>query len=269
MPFNSLSAEMELRDGAVSLHPLRLGVGRGGIEGTIRLTPRDGGAMTANADVQFRQLDLSQLMRVTGDYQGAGSINGRARIEGTGNSFAAILGNGNGGATLAMSGGNLSALLVDLSGLRLGSAVLSALGVPGRTGVQCFVADLGLTRGVAQARTVLVDTESVLIGVEGQVNLAREALDLRIRSESKEFTIGALPTDIRVRGTFRNPDIGVDTEELLARGGAAGVLGLLVAPVAALLPTIQFGIGEDNRCENLVRGGGRRATRGGTEARPR
>lgn len=44
--------------------------------------------------------------------------------------------------------------------------------------------------------------------------------------------------------------------ELLARGGAAAAIGALLAPVAGLLPTIQLGIGEDDRCERMVRGGG-------------
>ncbi len=258
VPFDNMAAELELRDGAIALRPLRVGVGRGAIEGTITLTPRDRGAMQAVADVRFNRLDVSRLMRVTGDYQGAGALNGRARIDGTGNSFASIVGNGNGGLTVSMSGGNLSALLVDLSGLRLGSAFLSAIGVPGRTPVQCFIGDFGLTRGNLQARALILDTESVIILGEGNVNIAQERLNLRFRSESKSFTVGALPTDIRVQGTFRNPDIGVDLEELAVRGGIAGGLAALIAPVAGLLPTIQLGIGEDDRCENLVRGGGRR-----------
>jgi hypothetical protein len=42
---------------------------------------------------------------------------------------------------MAMSGGDLSAVLVDLSGLHFGKALLSALGMPDKTRVQCFVGD--------------------------------------------------------------------------------------------------------------------------------
>ncbi|SHI88863.1 hypothetical protein SAMN02745194_01276 [Roseomonas rosea] len=255
IPFDNMRAVMEVKDGAVTLRPLTLGVGTGRIEGTIALTPRDGERLHARADVQFQRLDLSRLMQATNTFEGAGRINGRARIEGTGRSFADILGSGNGEVTLGMSGGNLSALLVDLSGLRLGNAILSALGVPGRTVVQCFVANVGLQRGVAGLRTVLLDTEDVIINATGAVNIAREQLDVRLRSESKSFTIGALPTSILIDGSFRNPDVGPEMGELAARGGIIGGLAALVAPVAGLLPTIQFGTGEDNRCEGLVRRG--------------
>ena len=93
------------------------------------------------------------------------------------------------------------------------------------------------------------------MNVTGNVDLARERLDVRLRSESKTFTIGAVPTSILIDGTFRSPDVGPDMTELAARGGLIGGLAALVAPVAGLLPTIQFGTGEDGRCEALVRRG--------------
>ncbi|MDP3416276.1 AsmA family protein [Falsiroseomonas sp.] len=261
VPFDSLRTELEVKDGVVHLRPLALGVGRGQIVGNVTLTPAEEGRVQAEADVQFQRLDLSRMMQATQTFEGAGTLNGRARITGTGNSFATILGAGNGTLTLGMSGGNLSALLVDLSGLRLANALLSSLGVPGRTTVQCFVGDLVLQRGVLNLRTVLLDTEDVLVAVTGSVNLARERLAIRLRSESKSFTIGTLPTSILVAGSFRNPSVGPELGELVARGGAVAGLAALLAPVAGLLPTIQFGIGEDDRCETLIRRGARPAAR--------
>jgi hypothetical protein len=252
VPFDSRRAEMTVNQGVLELRPLALGVGRGQIVGNITLTPVDKDRVQAEADVQFQRLDVSRLMQATQAFEGAGTLSGRARVQGTGNSFATIVGTGNGQITLGMSGGNLSALLVDLSGLRLPNAVLSALGLPGRTAVQCFVGDLPLQRGVLNLRTVLLDTEDVLISATGQVNLARERLEVRLRSDSKSFTVGALPTSILIAGSFRNPSVEPEVTELAARGGAATGLAALLAPLAGILPTIQFGIGEDNRCEAMV-----------------
>jgi uncharacterized protein involved in outer membrane biogenesis len=259
IPFDNMQAAMELKDGAITLHPIAVGVGTGKIEGNIALSPQEGGRLHATADVRFQRLDVSRLMQATNTFEGGGRINGRGRIEGTGKSFADILGSGSGEITLGMSGGNLSSLLVDLSGLRLGNAILSALGVPGRTTVQCFVGNVVLQRGVANLRTVILDTEDVVVNATGAVNIAREQLEVRLRSESKSFTIGAVPTSILIDGSFRNPDVGPDMSELAARGGIIGGLAALVAPVAGLLPTIQFGTGEDGRCEALVRRGSRPA----------
>ncbi|MFC7539316.1 hypothetical protein ACFQU2_07395 [Siccirubricoccus deserti] len=49
---------------------------------------------------------------------GAGTLGGVGRIETTGRSFSELLGRGDGALTVVTVGGNLSALLVDLSGLQ-------------------------------------------------------------------------------------------------------------------------------------------------------
>ena len=252
-PFDNMRAEMEVVNGAVTLKPLAIGVGRGQIAGNISLTPQENDALKAEVDVQFQRLDVSRLMRATGTFEGAGSLGGRARIEGTGNSMAQILGRGNGALTLSMAGGgNLSALLVDLSGIRLANSILSFLKLPDRTQVECFVADFALQRGVLDTRALLVDTENVLITGTGKVDLGRERLDYNLRSDSKGFTVGQLAAPVTIGGTFRDPDVGLEVGELAVRGGAAIGLGFLFPPLA-ILPTIQLGVGDDKRCDGLAR----------------
>ncbi|UFN51193.1 AsmA family protein [Roseomonas sp. OT10] len=265
MPFDTMGAEMEIENGAVTLKPLTLGVGRGQIAGNISLVPGEDGALRARADVQFQRLDVSRLMQATGAFEGAGVLGGRAVIEGSGKSLAAILGSGNGSLTLTMAGGgNLSALLVDLSGLRLANALLSLLKLPDRTQVECFLGDFALRRGVLSTRTLLLDTDDVLVQGTGTIDMGRERLNMRLQSDSKGFTIGQLPAPILIEGTFRNPSVMPEVGELVARGGIASGLGFLAAPLA-LLPTIQFGVGDDNRCEGLVRrSGGARQGNGRT-----
>jgi hypothetical protein len=45
-----------------------------------------------------------------------------------------------------------------------------------------------------------------------------------------------------------------DITKIALRGGVAVGLGVLFAP-AAVLPTIQFGVGDDHRCEALAHRG--------------
>ena len=68
------------------------------------------------------------------------------------------------------------------------------------------------------------------------------------------MTIGALPAPISITGSFKDPGAFPDITKLAARGGAAVGLGLLFPP-AAILPTIQFGVGDDHRCDALARRG--------------
>jgi uncharacterized protein involved in outer membrane biogenesis len=151
-----------------------------------------------------------------------------------------------------MAGGSMSQMIVDLSGLQLGEALLSSLGLPAQTRVRCLIGDLALGRGALATRTLLLDTEGDRTTVQGSLDLRTETLSAVLRTQAKRFTIGTLATPILVSGTLKNPQFAPEGGELALRGAAAVGLGLLLAP-AALLPTIQLGIGEDNACAAIAR----------------
>lgn len=251
MPLDDLHATMDLVDGVITLHPVRFGMGQGQITAEAVLTPRQDGTLGAEATIGFQRLDIARLLAAGGIGDAAGTLGGRARIAGAGRSIAEIAGRGDGEMTFSMAGGSISALMVDLSGLRLGHALLSALGLPTRTNVDCFIADFGLRQGTLTTRTMLVDTTDALVTGTGTIDLAREALDLRLRTQAKRFTVASLPTTILVGGTFEDPSVQPEVGELALRGGIAVALGFVALPLA-LLPTIQFGIGDDQRCAGLL-----------------
>ena len=252
-PLDDMTVSMDIVNGDVSLHPLSFGVGKGAISSQIQLNERDK-ALAMKADVDFRNVDVSKLLNATGVAQGAGFIGGRAVIEGTGRSLGAILGDSNGEIKLYMgSGGNLSALLVDLSGLQFGNALLSSLGIPSRERVECLITDVSIQKGIAESRLTMLDTNDSRVGITGNVNLKTERLGLLLRTQSKHFSIGSLPTPIGIDGTLGNPSIQPDLKEAGARAAAAVGLAVLLTPVAGLLPTIQFGTGDDHACTGLLR----------------
>jgi uncharacterized protein involved in outer membrane biogenesis len=180
-----------------------------------------------------------------------------------------MLANGTGEIRLGMTGGDLSSLLINLSGLQFGNALLSALGLPQRAPVECFVADLPVRQGILTLQALVLDTTEGIVHGVGTVNLRDESLDLQLRTEAKHFSIGSLPTPIHVGGTFRHPRI-IPGAELAARSGIAAGLAAVFPPLA-LLPTIQFGTDDDHRCDRLLAearrkpGGERLPNRGATE----
>ncbi len=255
-PLDTMQADLDIVDGAVHLHPLAFGIGGGQITGDIALREVQGQAVSARLTIDFQRVSVDKLLASTGVARGAGSIGGRAVIDGTGRSTAEILAHGNGEMKLYMgSGGNVSALLVDLSGLQFGNAVLSALGIPNRARIQCLVTDFVLQRGVAQARTAILDTDENRVVATGSVNLGSEQLAIVLNTDAKHFSIGTLPAPINVTGTLGAPSVAPDAKELGARAGAAIGLGIVLTPLAALLPTIQLGTGEDGACASLLRQG--------------
>ncbi len=77
---------------------------------------------------------------------------------------------------------------------------------------------------------------------------ANETIDYKLETHAKHFTVGSLPTPIDIAGKLKSPSIKPEIGPLALRGGAAVGLGILFPP-AALLPTIQFGTGEDFKCQ--------------------
>jgi uncharacterized protein involved in outer membrane biogenesis len=219
VPLDHLDVAMDIVNGTVTLHPISFGVGKGRIKGNTTLTPQ-AQAAHAKADVDFQNVDVSCLLAATHLFEGAGAISGTAEIDATGKSLAQMLGNGNGGVRLGMAGDDLSAIMVDLSGLQFGNAVLSALGLPKRTPVECFIGAFALQQEVATIQAFVLDTKEGVVNGAGSVNLRDESVTLRLRTEAKHFTIGSLPTPINITGTPKNPGI-MPGAELLARGGAA------------------------------------------------
>lgn len=74
-----------------------------------------------------------------------------------------------------------------------------------------------------------------------------------LKTDSKHFSIGSLPTRINITGTFKDPKIRPGAQ-VAARAGAAAGLAVLFLPLA-ILPTVQFGTSaaEDARCGELLR----------------
>jgi uncharacterized protein involved in outer membrane biogenesis len=244
MPFDNLAVDLDVVDGAMALHPLSFGVGQGRIAGDLWLAPRADEALQARADIHFERVDVSRLLRASGSFQGNGALNGTVRVDGTGRSIAEILASADGAASLWMLGGDLSSLLVDLAGLRLGSALLSSLNGSPTTSVECFVADLALRRGVLSTRTLLLETADAVTEGTGAVDLGQERVEVRLRTQSKHLTIGVLPAPLLISGTLKDPRAAPDPATPAGRGGLAGAL--------AALPTVQFGVGDAPHCQSLL-----------------
>ncbi len=93
-------------------------------------------------------------------------------------------------------------------------------------------------------RALLLETEDALTEGEGAVDLGRERVEVRLRTESKRLTVGVLPAPLLVSGTFKEPSAAPDPAAPAGRGGLAGAL--------APRPTVRLGSGDDPRCEGLL-----------------
>jgi hypothetical protein len=251
VPLDDLTARLVIKDGKVELKPFNFGVGQGKIESGVGLDAAKN-PPPASANVDFRQVDLRRIMASTKIFEGAGLVGGHAALSGRGASLADIMSTSSGEVTLFMSGGDMSALLVDLAGLDLGNSLLSYLGLPQKTVLRCMVSDLVVDKGVLNSHLFLIDTDAANIVLRGSANLDKETLDLRLETEPKKASVGSLHAPINIGGTFKNPEIRPDAAALGSRGAAAAVLGTLLTPLGALIPTIQLGLGKNSDCNGLI-----------------
>jgi uncharacterized protein involved in outer membrane biogenesis len=249
MPLDDVVVALDVVNGQITLHPVSFRVGTGDMKANMRLTPENG-VLHANADLAFQSVDVGKLMAATHVFHGAGTISGSGKIVAEGDSVAAMAANGNGEIDLGMVGGNLSALIVDLSGLEFGNALLSALGLPHQTQVECLVGDFLLQHGIMHTRALVLDTKEAVINGSGNIDLRNEKISLQIKTAPKHFSVGSLPGPIDIGGTMKSPSI-LPSPQIVARGAAAGVLAALLAPLA-ILPTIQFGTSDHHQCQSLL-----------------
>jgi uncharacterized protein involved in outer membrane biogenesis len=251
VPFDSLSAKLDIDDGRIRLSPLRLGLGGGTLTGTVDLRPV-GDELDTDANLKLEHVNIATLLATWGMGSGQGPIDGTASLKGRGASLSAIVGHGDGALHVVMpQGGEVNALLLDLSGVELGHAFLAAINLPDKETIRCLVADFVLQRGILASRTLVVNTSDHVLTGGGRIDLAREVLELHLRTDSKHFSVGTLAAPIQISGPFKNLSFAPDGEVALRAGAAIG-LGLLFPP-AAILPTIQFGVGDASPCAEVRR----------------
>lgn len=253
LPIDSLDTHVTLADGVLLLDPLDFGVAGGRIGSTIRLDGSQAplrGAM----NIRARGLKLKQLMPTVQAMNASfGEINGNADLNARGNSVADLLGSANGELKLLMNDGAISKNLLETAGLNVGNIVIGKLFGDKVVKINCAATDLAATNGVFDSKLFVFDTEDALINVDGQVNFGTEKLDLTVRPHSKGLRVFTLRSPLYVRGTLKDPDVGVQTGPLLLRGGGAVALGVFAAPAAALVPLVVASQGDKpNTCQQVL-----------------
>lgn len=275
LPIDNLNVHAVLDNAQLTLSPLRFGVAQGKIDSQVVLDSR-----TAPLKTQVRGtvegLKLSALFpKVELMDKSFGRLDGAVALSAQGNSVARMLASSSGETRLYIRDGTFSKQMLDLAALNVGSVVVAKLfGENEEVKLRCAIADLAVTDGVAQTRSVKLSTDEAVVQATGTVDLRNEQMNLRIKPESLEWKFLSLRTPLYVRGTFADPKVGLEPGPLLLRAGAA-VAAVAVAPVAlALLPITVPAAEDDESCAVLLARAndtvksGKPGGKAGTTARP-
>jgi AsmA family protein len=111
--------------------------------------------------------------------------------------------------------------------------------------------NLTAKNGVATPKVALVDTPVTLILIDGNVNIAKETLDLRLAAKPKNMSPLTVRSPIYVKGTFQKPDVSIEKTPIVAR--VLGSIALaFVNPLAAIVPFVDVGSGEKSPCNQSL-----------------
>jgi uncharacterized protein involved in outer membrane biogenesis len=256
LPISKLSTHLIMKDGVITLAPLDFGAAGGTLRSTIRLDgsgTRGKNTIAATAKVAARHIQIKQLFPTIEKMQATvGEINGDAQLSATGTSVAALLGSSNGEVKALVNQGTISKMLLEEMGLNVGNIIVTKLFGDKQVQLNCLAADFDVDKGLMQSQVFVVDTQEAIIRVNGTVSLANEQMDLTIKPETKALRLFTLRAPLYVRGPFSKPDVSVDKGVLALKAGGAAVLAAAAAPVAALIPLINTGPGENSECGKLV-----------------
>ncbi len=238
-----LAATVQLTGGVLRIDALDAQLAQGRIRGEVGL---DGRAPLASWTTRLVVTGVKLDQWISQDRESgqppwvAGRVAARIEVQGRGRSTAELLASAQGEARMVLTRGQVSHVAVEAAGLDIAQALGVSLRGDDALPVQCAVADLGISKGVVQVRTAVVDTRDSTLWLEGSVSLADERLALVARVAPKDFSPLALRTPVRVGGTLGQPSITLDKGPILQRLIPAALL-VAVNPVLGLLPLMDLG----------------------------
>ncbi|WP_424194026.1 AsmA family protein [Ampullimonas aquatilis] len=251
VPLDSFSTHLNLNDGVLELTPLNFDFAGGQLIATIRMNAQKSPFQTT-AKVTLNRVRLRELFPTIPRMDTSkGLLGGVIDLKTQGNSIANMLGNANGEASFAMTGGEMSGLLLEAVDLDGSGIVKYLVGGDNNVPLRCAVAAFAVKEGHAMTDSLVFDTDITRINGRGEINFKNETFNLRINPQPKQFSLFVARTPLRVYGSFAAPEYALVKTPLFLRGAAS--LGLsLINPLAALIPLVETGSGQDVNCAALL-----------------
>ena len=206
----------------------------------LRADPRAVRRAVPRAVLQRERQQALQSPKAPAQSYLTGLLDAQVKVSGQGRSVAEILGTLQGSTQVVVRDGTISHLLTEAAGLDLAQALGVALRGDRSLPLRCARIDAQVQRGVLVPRFAVIDNADTTFRLSGQIDLRDETLALRLVAAPKDFSPLSLRTPVTINGTLDKPVVSIDPRRLGVRAAAALALAT-VAPVAALIPFLEFG----------------------------
>jgi AsmA family protein len=255
VPFKAVAFKLKLDHGVLSIDPIDFELPLGKLAAQLQLNT-NGSTPQTDIDLRIHDVPLNQFRSKTASEQQApldGVLQARLKISGHGNSVHAIAADGNGTLSAVVPQGEMREAFAELTGINILRGLGLLLGEKDKSvPIRCGVIEFQITDGNARADRMIVDTQNVLINGDGHIAFNDEKLDLNLQGKPKKLRLGRLRAPINIRGTLRDPRVGISVPAVVKQGAVAAALGAIATPVAAALAFIDPGLAKNANCQALV-----------------
>lgn len=174
-------------------------------------------------------------------------------LAGPGATRRGFLGNADGHLTIIGGPGRITGRRLDLWASDLIPTLLSPRWQrQSATDVNCVVAHVGVTEGLAAIEDLLLDTRRITIAGSGIIDLETEAIDIFIAPRPKRTSLISLAKPVEIKGTLGQPEVSVARLPSRRRLGRTGLLAGLINPLFLLTTFSDLGTNVADPCGTAV-----------------
>ncbi len=220
-PLSAVTANIDLKSGALQAEPLTFAMAGGQVRGGFTLDTRANAPTRVNLRIDASGLSVEALARAAGagDKVGGGRLDMKTTLAMTGATPRALAAGASGDVLLSIKDMTLAdgALPIGLNLLpRLLQVLQPQRGAAKVTSVECAVARLPLRNGVATVdRSIAVETSELTFSASGNIDLRDQTLALAIRPNTRKV-LGVNPAQLAslvvAKGPLLDPKIALDAK---------------------------------------------------------
>jgi len=258
LAFEDVNMDIVLEKGNLAIRPLSARMGGGKLDSQFHLcaarkTP------TASLALKVTKLDFGRMMTAL---QYGGILEGKMDLEmdlkGRGRTPASIMAALNGKTTMVVGEAKIANSTIQTFGADINSSIFGLLKPSGGkteyTRINCFVSLFDIEDGMAVTSALVMDTPSVVVTGNGEINLKTEEIDLSFNSSPRKgvaglsMSLAELAKPLKLGGTLASPSLGIDPARAsLVLGKAVGGV-VLFGPVGLLAAFAGNSSDDENPC---------------------
>lgn len=242
--------DIEIQSGVLTLNLTDIDFTRTDFTGRLIVDARAKPAQYA-LQIQAPHIDLTQALsrtRVAGALEG--NLAAVVSLTAEGESQAAIMGSLDGQVNFVMRDGTARDLPLD-AGVAVFRALLSTVLRTGDnfTPINCAIADVSFTDGLARTGLVLVDTRNSRVVAKGTLDFSEERINLKVTPAPKRAAL-SIAAPVIVTGSFAQPRYHLDPAGGVLKLGE--LMTLVAFPEVLLLNLTNVAGSKENPCVTLV-----------------